>query len=89
VLGWLQLTEQMLLDFAWIPLALFFHPALIAAAFLNWTREHVNKAYLPELVHGHAWYLYVDAAIGPEELIELTQVLSREFMFINGLLQGH
>lgn len=89
VLGWQQLTEQMLLDFAWIPFALFFHPALIAAAFLNWTREHVSKAYLPELVHEHAWYLYVDAAIGPGELSELTQVLSQEFTFINRLLQDH
>lgn len=76
----------MLLDFAWIPFALFFHPALIAAAFLNWTRQYVTKADLPEFLHGHAWYLYVDSAISPDELILLTEELSREFMFINGLL---
>lgn len=83
----------MLKDFGFIPLTLWFHPALVAATFLAWTRQHLidqqppnTKPELPEMLYGNAWYLYVDSGINQSELEHLKETLADEFKFIIELL---
>ena len=85
----------MLKDFGFIPLTLWFHPALIAATFLAWTRKHIleqqppnTKPELPEILYGNAWYLYVDSGIKKSELEMLLETLNSEFSYIIELLNG-
>jgi len=85
----------MLKDLSFIPLTLWFHPSLVAATFLAWTRQYLleqlplnTKSELPEMLYGNAWYLYVDSGIKKSELDLLLETLKGEFSFIIELLNG-
>lgn len=66
--------EAVILNLAFIPLTLWFHPVMLAAAFLSWTRDNLLqkhpglKGSLPHELHGHPWYLFVDSEIVASEL---------------------
>lgn len=76
-------------------MTLWFHPALIAATFLALTRKLIleeqtpnTKPELPEILHGNAWYLYVDSGLKKSELDLLLETLNSEFSYIIELLNG-
>lgn len=77
---WRTETELLIQNTSFIPLSLSFHPVLIAATFLAWTREQmlqtdsktgVKPTHLPELIHDHPWFLYVDPGITAWDLNQL------------------
>lgn len=89
---WMSDCKQTIVNLTFIPLTLWFHPVLVAAAFLAWSRQNLiarqpagTKPQLPETLHGHAWYLYVDSGISQSQLQALTEVLDSEINFISNL----
>jgi len=45
-----------------------------------------EKPFLPELIAGHQWYLFVDPAIDAAQLQFVAQALQDEYDFLNALL---
>lgn len=85
---WRQEVDSVILNLAFIPLTLWFHPVLLAAAFLAWTRENLLtkheslKGRLPHHLHGHPWFLFVDSGIGASELQQVQDALKEEIQFV-------
>lgn len=74
-----------MLNLAFIPLSHFFHPVLVAAAFLKITKESFG-CEISESIAGHPWYLFVDSGLDDKELNTVSELLSDEISFIHKLL---
>lgn len=62
---------------------------MIAAAFLEWTKDSIRKksgdkkVKIPEVIFNHPWYMYVDPEIKPSHLTDLTLALNDELEFLD------
>lgn len=75
------------MNMALIPFSLYYHPAYLAAAYLQWTKDNIQKMaesekpLLPTVIAGHAWFKFVDPAIDPELLAEVTEAVTEEIAY--------
>ena len=88
---WRTETEQIIQNTSFIPLSLQFHPVLIAAAYLSWSRQHIlqnsilsglKPLNLPETLHGHPWFLFLDPGISACDLEQLVLVVDGEIKYL-------
>lgn len=84
---WRSETEMIILNTAFIPLSLYLHPVLLAGGFLAWARANVlkqaqTKASLPEELHGHPWFKFVDPEISAEDLQLSAETVDAEIKFL-------
>ena len=79
-----------------IPLSQQFHPVFIAAAYLLFIKNDLNRRLsktkgglepIPEEIGGHPWYQYVDQAIEPTQLQFVTGVLEYYDQVLNNQLK--
>jgi len=91
---WRREAELIITNTSFIPLSLWFHPVHLAAAYLAWTRAFILeksselKPSLPEHLHGHPWYLFVDAGITLEDLSAVWDALAVEIKFVFKMVSG-
>lgn len=82
---WRQITLQMLENFQFIPFTLFFHPAIVAAGFLEFART--ENSILIQSLYGHDWFLYVDQGLDQNAVNQMRKFIIFQIEVFNWTYQ--
>lgn len=88
---WQADSMSMVHSLAILPFSQWFHPVLVAAGCLNWTKINMQKTcaklgqkppLFPETIAGSPWFHYVDPGVHLSSMEHITQAIDSELQFL-------